>query len=127
MRIVEPTARDVDLDVEVTPSNPQAARIGAKIRVGGTVVLFFGQGGVFEVPPGGGRYTNRSQLDEIEVLCSAVLEGRYEEVVTRSGRDIVGARAKVVLADGPVSEVWREASWKLFTRKQKELYTYAPY
>jgi len=115
-----------NFDVELIPRKPTAATIRAKFKKG-KAYLFFGKAGVFEVPPTGRRYTAHGQWEEIRVLCDAVVRGRYEELITEIEGKIVGGRGKVVLEDGPVSEVWREAGFWPFKKKKKTAITYTAF
>lgn len=115
-----------DLIVEILPKNQEAARIRARVTRE-LVVLCFGRGAVFEIPEEG-RYTGTAYLEEVRLLCSGVIAGKFEEIVTMVGSEVVGARAKVTLdTDDVASGVWRRMTLRLFRKTENVHLTYAPY
>jgi hypothetical protein len=111
--------------VDVHPTNPDAAAM--RLRCADSkVILFFGQGAVFEVPQGGRRYTSLDLCGEVSALCEAVLQGAFEEMVYFRKEQVVGARALVLTADGTAHETWFSLR-SILLRKEARHFRYLPY
>lgn len=124
---VNPLTGGMDFALDLVPGNPNAAAIGAAIHEGAVIYLYFGHGAVFEVPDTGRRYTSFPCLDEVRALCSAVMAGKFEEVVTFVDSRVVGARAKIDLGGEVAVEAWRELAFSPFRKEKKEYFKYSPY
>lgn len=87
--------------IDLCPSNPRAARIRVilpKNRAVGVITLVVGKGTIFEIPEGGGQYTEHySAIEETEAICRAVLAGRFRERVKMKGSEVVSSRGTVDL------------------------------
>jgi len=91
------------------------------------VVLTCGHGTVFEIPAGGRRYTNLPLLEEVQVIATAVIEGRFEETVWfRRGRP-VKARGSVRVNGRAVRTHWSAMFSALWGRTEKRQLSYQPY
>lgn len=115
--------------VVLVPTNPDSARIHADLVVTYGAYLSFGRGAVFEIPLKGKRYTGLGFLAEVEALCKAVLQGRFEEdVVTVNGR-VIGATGSVTLesGQGKVTDSWTRIAFDLFRKKVRSHHVYQPY
>jgi hypothetical protein len=119
-------SKDDVLMAEVQPTDKNAATIRARLDRYG-VTLFLGRGTVIEVPSKGGRHTGLSCFEEVQEICSAVIAGKFEELVTLVDSRVVGAKAKIGLDDHVARERWRELVFLPFRRKKRELHRYTPY
>jgi hypothetical protein len=110
------------------PKNPLAAKILAIVPrdYPAKLTLWAGRGTCFEIPFDGSRYTDRPFLDEIKVICEAVISGRISEDVWFKGSRM--SKSKGVVDIPPTATVrWR----LLFTNPLKSAtlnhFTYKPY
>jgi len=120
---------DRDL-VDLNPSNPRAARIRAILakdpRRG--VTLAVGKGTIFEVPEGGGRYTeNYSAVDEATSISKAVVAGRFREKVRTDSEDRVVSSEGTVDVPPPITARWGRLFINPFRRTSVEFLEYEPY
>jgi len=53
--------------------------------------LTLGLGTTFDIPPGGGGYLNLGQMEVLEALVDAAVQGRFEEELTYAVNTIVRA------------------------------------
>src|SRR5260370_40832787 len=79
------TFRDGDdfsnIIANIEPFDSYCASINAHLLCNYGVVLKVGKGAVFEVPLKGKRYTTFDFDKELEMLCTAVIDGRFVETV----------------------------------------------
>ena len=111
---------------ELTPNTTTSARIAARITKKG-VVLFFGEAAIFEVPSRGRRYTDLDCLSEIRKLCIGVIDGNFEETVTRSGTLVIGGKGRISFDDTVALEGWQTAFVNPFRGRERILKKYQPY
>lgn len=128
LRVTESSEATEGVDIiELVPSSPQAARITARVDEGHAVTLSIGEGAVYEIPERGIRYTSLPCTDEIKAICSAVINGRFEETLSLKRSDIVQAVGKLDVAGKTVASHWRQLFTNPFVRKEKRHIQYQPY
>jgi hypothetical protein len=114
---------------DLNPSNPRAARIRAIVpNASQSVTLAIGKGTIFEIPEGGGRYTEHcSAIKEAEAISKAIVAGRFRESVR------INEKKRVVFSEGtvdlpPVISVrWRRLIVNPFQRTSVEHLQYESY
>src|SRR6267142_4656361 len=95
--------------IEQTPVSSRSAKIVANVESKyGLTTLIFGVGSVFEIPTTGRRYTGLAFSDEIKSLCSAVVQGRFEEIVWTRKDQIIRATGKVDVGGRIIRSSWIE-------------------
>lgn len=112
--------------VEVKPKVFTAARIAVRITQN-AVVLFFGEAAIFEVPFRGHRYTDLDCLGEVRKLCEGVIEGRFEEAVTRSNGVIIGGKGRIDVGEWVAYENWHKAWVNPFRKRENVTRKYDAY
>jgi hypothetical protein len=85
--------------VKICPSLATAAGIEVRIKERTSVDLAFGRATVLEVPAKGRRYTDRPCMEEIRLLCMAVICGRFKEHIWMAGETVFRCRAKLEVQD----------------------------
>lgn len=112
--------------VELIPSVPTAAGIVAVVLNRGVVSLTLGRATPFEFQVGVGGSPDRSPLSEIESLCKAVIEGRFEEEVWFVGPKIFKCVGKIATGGGTRTIHYR-GSFHPFARAEKRHFRYTAY
>lgn len=112
--------------IELRPNSTTSARIAARITNKG-VVLFLGQGAIFEVPSRGHRYTDLDCLDEVRTLSTGVIEGHFDETLMLSAGLIIGATGRVSFGDSIACARWHKAFVNPFRKREKVTKKYDPY
>jgi hypothetical protein len=115
--------------IRVTPTNPNAAPVHVDLDPEFGAYLTIGQGAVFEVPfPN--ELRDRSFIDKIVDLISAVADGGFEEELILLKGTIVGATGRIPAAatlTSPVSDAWGQLNWSIFSKKERKLRKYQSY
>jgi hypothetical protein len=127
LKIVEDPEPGEGLTVSLIPSAPTAARITARVDDACDVTLCFGKGAVYEVPLRGKRFTDSPCLEEVRLLCLAVIDGLFTETVWFQGDEVVQARAEVRIGGKPIRQFWRQVFTNPFRRRRRERVSYTPY
>ena len=97
------------VDLTLKPRRPGAASITAHVVEGGGVDLWVDDRGVYEIPPLGHRYTDQACIQEVRLLCLAVIEGRFEATVWRKRGVMVRSHARAEVPGGMPWSYW--ATW----------------
>lgn len=117
-----------DVVAIITPLNPQAAKIDARLELDFGVYLLFGVASAFEVPLKGGYYTKGSCMEEVKALCAAVIRGRFEEeIVTVNGQLLKGTTTLVLENGKVIRESWSRFKFYPFHHKDTSQYKYSAY
>jgi hypothetical protein len=116
------------VDAVVTPTEPEAAEIRVRAEATGWTYLGLGRGTPLEFHPNGGSYLDAAAADEIRVICEAVVNGRFEELLWIRGDEVVKARSRIKL-DQKVVRVSYGLLWSmnLFKPTQKVRRSYVAY
>ena len=114
---------------DIEPFDSYCAPIDARLLCNYGVVLKVGRGAVFELPLKGRRYTKLEFNKELELLCTAVIEGHFLETVDIVDGEIVGAIGRIDVPDvaKPVKDAWAKIGKTLFRKKTRVQYSYSPY
>jgi hypothetical protein len=130
-RAIVTTTSFADHDqVDLSPSNPRAARMRAILskntRHGVTLVI--GKGTIFEIPENGGRYSEQpSAIDEARVISKAVIGGRFSEKVRTNSQNRVVSSKGTVDIPPLMTARWRRLFVNPFQRTSVEFKHYEPY
>lgn len=127
LTIVEDPRPGAGLTISLTPSSPTAAQISVNIATEHEVTLSFGRGSIYEVPARGRRYTDTPFLEEVRLLSSAVMQGRFTETIWLKEDEVVQSRGEVTIGDKPVAVFWRQLGSNPFRRRRKEMISYTPF
>jgi hypothetical protein len=117
----------VDLTIFVTPRNPRAASIELDIGDKDFVFMHIGQSTTFEIPSSGGVNLPVGQDEQIELLTSAVVEGKFEEKLMYSGEKLVSGRGLVHLPSKDVATSWKRVTVPFLKNKREHDIKYEPY
>lgn len=127
LTIVEDPRPGEGLTISLIPSSPTAAQISVRVDNAYEVTLSFGKGSIYEVPTRGRRYTNSPFLEEVRLLCSAVMKGLFTETIWLKGDEVVQTRGEVRIGDKVVPHFWRQLFTNPFRRRRKETISYTPF
>jgi hypothetical protein len=105
----------------VWPKDSQAAPIQLAV-VGDMLYLTLGLGTTFDIPPGGGEYLNVGQMEELEVLVVAAVQGKFEEKLTYAGDRIVRAESIAHCPTKDIRNVRNELRLACFLKPKKTLH-----
>jgi hypothetical protein len=127
LEIVEGSRPGEGLTIALVPSSPTAAQIGVRVDNALEVTLGFGKGSIYEVPAKGKRYTDSPCVEEVRLLCLAVINGLFTETIWLKGDEVVQARGEVRIGDKVVPHFWREILTNPLQRRRKERIMYTPF
>jgi hypothetical protein len=127
LTIVEDPRPGEGLTLSLTPSSPTAAQISVRVDNACEVTLSFGEGSIYEVPTRGRRYTDAPFLEEVRLLCSAVIEGRFTETIWLKGAEVVQTRGEVRIGDKVIPHFWRQLFTNPFRRRRMKTISYSPF
>jgi hypothetical protein len=122
-----------DVVATIEPNNIFSARIDARLDLDFGVYLLLGHGAPFEIPFGGGDYTNEPWLDEMKTLCRAVVLGRFEEELISVGNRVRRSNYRLCLESGvEIAESWGRGLLgilpkRLLPKRDRRLLRYEPY
>jgi hypothetical protein len=116
---------DGDTFVRLVPRNSDAAPIAA--RGGGRFhyELVVGEGTLYEIKPEG-NYLNRSGVEDLRAICSAVFAGNFQETVYSVGKTVTKTIGKLT-TEGKTFETKAWHAFYPLVPKKKKLVQYAPY
>jgi hypothetical protein len=117
----------VDLTISVVPRNPKAAPMELDVADKDFVFLHVGRGTTFEIPDIGGVNLPVGQEEQIELLTTAVVEGRFEEDLVYSGEHLISGKGTVHFPHRDVSSSWSRLTIRRLTSKAEEHVKYEPY
>jgi hypothetical protein len=126
--VMQVEARNQVTVVDLLPTNPNAARLRAIVPKDPNegVTLVAGRGSFFEIPAIGGRYTGQPLIQELEIICRAVISGKLEENVIFDGDELLQGKGKIQLPDTMIVR-WRRPVFRLFRKKEKKQFNYESY
>ena len=127
LTIVEDPRPGEGLTLSLTPSSPTAAQISVRVDNPYEVTLSFGKGSIYEVPTRGRRYTDAPFREEVRLLCSAVMGGRFTETIWLKGDEVVQTRGEVRIGDKVIPHFWRQLFTNPFRRRRKKTISYTPF
>lgn len=116
---------DGDTSVRLVPRNSDAAPIMA--RGGGhfRYELVIGKGTLYEIMPEG-NYLNRSGVEELRAICTAVFAGSFQETVHTVGKTVTKTIGRLTTE----GKTFESKAWHAFyplIPKKKKLIKYGPY
>jgi hypothetical protein len=120
----EPTLKGTRL--ELTPTLSTAAKIVAVALDRGVVYLTFGRATPFELQTENGSPGGPPPLAQIKALCSAVMQGKFEEKLWLVDSQVFKCTGKIALGDKVVTIHYR-GSFHPFGKTKKEHIKYSPY
>lgn len=118
---------DADFTITVSPRNPNSAVIKIEVADKDFVFLHLGQATTFEIPPWGGVNLSLGQKEQIELLVSAVIAGRFREELVYAGDRLVGGKGTVQLPEEDVSTRWSRLTAAVLKTKTTKIVKYEPY
>ena len=121
------TSKEATLKITSTQSSRAPIEITLDEDFG--AYLKVGKGSIFEIPLEGKRYIGRDFDEDVTSIVSAIISNGFEEDVLISRDTVVGASG-IIRRGGrltkDVSESWRKIGWDLFSKRERERYTYLP-
>lgn len=116
------------VDATVLPTKRDAAQIRVRAEATGWTYVGLGRATPLEFHPNGGSYLDAAAADEIRVICEAVVQGRFEELLWVRGDEVVKARSRIEL-DQKVVRISYGLLWStnLFKSTQKTRRRYVAY
>ena len=119
-----------EIAIKITPTRAQGAPIDLTLDRDFGAYITVGKGSVFEIPFEDKRHGDSSFSEIVTTLIRAIIQNGFEEDVLVSNGVVVGASG-IIRRGGAlptdVRESWRRLRWNLFSKREREHYTYAPY
>src|SRR6267142_1853429 len=121
------TSKEATLKITSTQSSRAPIEITLDEDFG--AYLKVGKGSIFEIPLEGKRYIGRDFDEDVTSIVSTIISNGFEEDVLISRDTVVGASG-IIRRGGrltkDVAESWRKIGWDLFSKRERERYTYLP-